>query len=705
LSNSRIQLIAPLTAAVLIAQQVGSNAARDALFLSSYPVTTLPYFVAGAAIIALPAAQGSGRLLLRFGPTRVVPAFLSLSAVLFIIEWLLLGQPRVAAVLLYMHSSVLGAIAISAFWSLLNERFDPHSAKALMAQVAGAATFGGLIGGIGAERVAALLSSNALLPALGVLGALSVSGALIIIRGARTDVPVKEDHEESRGAWTELRKVPLLRNLALVTAFGALMASLVDYLLKAEAVAWLGGGKPLVRFFGLFYAATGIGAFILQATIGRVVLSRLGLGGSVAAHPAVVGAAGMLGFIVPAPWGGIFPRALDMTLRNSVARAGYELLYTPLPQAAKRAAKSVIDVTCDSVGKGVGAVVIMLLTRLGPVHALFAVNLAGVFAAALDVVVARQLRASYVMELEGGLRRQSGEFYQAAQQSLSDFTMVGTLVGMDQDAIRRALGEQVTSAPALQDPVVAAMGELRSGDTNRIRAALQTLPRDPALIGALVPLLANGHVLHPVVDALESFGPRAAGEMVSALLDSATPETVQRRLPMVLKSCESALARDGLMSALESPNLQVRLRATRALLSLTEKYPALSVPGAAALAAAERQLQSDEDSQQIREYVFNLFALSLEREPMRIAAQAFETDDLYVRGTSLEYLETVLPSALFSALRPRLSSVAPAATRPRAAAEVRKDLMKAGATMTMSLADVQRHLASLNQEEEGGTEE
>ena len=75
---------------------------------------------------------------------------------------LLGGYPRVASALVYGHASVLGAIGISAFWSLPNERFDPHSAKALMARVAAAGAFGGLAGGVGAERVTALTSQGAL---------------------------------------------------------------------------------------------------------------------------------------------------------------------------------------------------------------------------------------------------------------------------------------------------------------------------------------------------------------------------------------------------------------------------------------------------------------------------------------------------------------------------------------------------------------
>ena len=102
--------------------------------------------------------------------------------------------------------------------------------------------------------------------------------------------------------------------------------------------------------------------------LGRQILARIGLGGSVTSHPLLVGAAGLVSFVAPAPWRGILPRGLDVTLRASIFRAGYELFYTPLPEAAKRAAKSVVDVSADCVGKGAGAALIVLLTRLDPVY-------------------------------------------------------------------------------------------------------------------------------------------------------------------------------------------------------------------------------------------------------------------------------------------------------------------------------------------------
>ena len=96
--------------------------------------------------------------------------------------------------------------------------------------------------------------------------------------------------------------------------------------------------------------------------------------------------------------------------------------------------------------------------------------------------------------------------------------------------------------------------------------------------------------------------------------------------------------------------------------------------------------------------MFNLLALALEREPVRIAARAVTADDAYVRGTALEYLETVLPARLFAAFRPLLAAAGPL-VRQRSPADVRADLIRAGTTMTVSLDELRRQLESAAREE------
>ena len=689
----RPEVVAPLTAAALIAQQVASNAIRDGLVLTSFSVQSLPYFMAAAAALAIVATQLSGSLLARLGPARIVPALFAASAALFLIERLLLGwRPSIAAVLLYLHSTVLGAIAISSFWSLLNERFDPHSAKALMARVAGAATVGGLIGGVTAERVAALLSPGALLPLLALAAGICVAGTFGLGIGVRAGQARAAGDAGLEGGWTNVRRQPLLRSLGLVVVLAATLAALVDYLLKAEAVSYFGKGEPLVRFFGLFYAGTALTSVLLQASLGRVALTRLGLGGSVASHPAVVGVAALLGFVLPPPLRGILPRSLDVVVRSSIFRTGYELLYTPIAEGAKRSAKSVIDVALDCAGKGAGALLILALAAAVPSHPFLAVNVAAALLAAGELVVARRLRTDYIGALEGGLRRQGGDLPEAAVNSMADFTIARSMAGLDRAAVMKALGAPaaVPAGPVL-DPVVAAIADLRSGDIGRMRAALARPPADPILIGAVVPLLANDQVARLAIAALGRFGVRAAGEMVSVLLDPSTPDAIRRRLPLVLKTCPSPLARDGLLAALRGDGFQCRLRSGRAVLALTAEHPDLVKPDPAALELVERELSGAAAPHLVREHVFNLLALALDRQPMSIAARAFDTDDPYLKGTALEYLETVLPPRLFSSLQPLLAAPAPLPGR-RPAAEARAELIRAGTTMTVSLDEVRRRL-------------
>ena len=214
--------------------------------------------------------------------------------------------------------------------------------------------------------------------------------------------------------------------------------------------------------------------------------------------------------------------------------------------------------------------------------------------------MARRLRAGHVRALERSLVRGGQDIEQAAEYSLSDFTVVESLAGLDVASLQRALAargprSRAAAPPAPVDPVVAAIADLRSGDPDRLRAALRALPRDVLVVGALIPLLGRRDVLRQVVAALESFGARASAQLVDALLDPATPDAVRRRLPAVLRSCASPLARDGLVAGLRLPALELRLRCGRALLALTEENPDLAVPREAALAALERALGEDGD--------------------------------------------------------------------------------------------------------------
>ena len=127
--------------------------------------------------------------------------------------------------------------------------------------------------------------------------------------------------------------------------------------------------------------------------------------------------------------------------------------------------------------------------------------------------------------------------------------------------------------------------------------------------------------------------------------------------------------------------------------------PNCRYPFPSTLGLVERALSDGGEPNLLREHVFNLLALSLDRDPVRIAARAFSSKDAYVRGTALEYLETVLPAEIFIAFQPLLAATSPAPVQRRPAAAVRADLIRAGETMTVSLDELRRQLDATAPEE------
>src|SRR5262245_31555590 len=129
-SHATLVATAVFTSAGAIAAQVMGRATRDALFLSSFAVKRLPAVMLVAAAASLGAAVLMGRLIARYSPARVMPTAFMTSSALFGLHWAVAGfAPRIVALALYVHMAVFGPTLISTFWSAINERFDPRTAK------------------------------------------------------------------------------------------------------------------------------------------------------------------------------------------------------------------------------------------------------------------------------------------------------------------------------------------------------------------------------------------------------------------------------------------------------------------------------------------------------------------------------------------------------------------------------------------------
>jgi len=679
---------ATLAAGLMIAQQVAARATRDALFLESFRVSSLPAVMMASAVVALVGAEALSRALARRSPLRVLPRTAALSALLLIAEWVTaLVAPRVAAVIVYLHVAAFGGALISAFWSLVNERFDPYTARRAIGRIGTGAALGGVAGGGVAWALARLLPVSGALPALAALHALAAATILLLRPHGEAVATPARGPETLDGALTIVARAPYLGALALVVGLSAFVDALLDFLFKAHAVMVFARGGELLSVFALFHAGVSVLGVALQAALTRPALGRLGIAGTVALRPALTAVGAVLGGAIPRFSTATFARGAHECLGNSLFRSGYELLYTPLPEAEKRRVKALIDVAVDKAGALVGSAVVLAAVSLVPGETDRPLFLLAALVSLATLALTPRLQAGYVGALERSLLAGRVKLDPAeVVDSATRMTITQTGLLGDRDSLLRQIealrgpspegATPPTTAPPPAavapgpdaDPLLRALADLRSGDPPRIRRAIREQREpEPVIAAQVIPLLASGELFPEALRALRRAAPWITGQLVDALLDPRTDPVVRRRIPRVLKTSPTQRAAEGLLAALQDESFDVRNAAALALAALTDRSAALTVPRGDVFALARLALEDPRNGERALPHVFTLLALTLEREPLRVSWAALNGSDPRLRGTALEYLENVLPEDLRRPLWERLGAQSAAApARPKA---------------------------------------
>ncbi|MBA3459598.1 MAG: hypothetical protein H0T46_06540 [Deltaproteobacteria bacterium] len=610
----RAARIAVVAAVTVIAGFVASKAARDAILLSSFSIEQLPLFVGASAALSLPVVLFASRLFVRYSPDRLLPILNLVSASMLIGEWLLTeSHPRLAAVIVFLHLGSFGAVLVSGFWSIVNERFDVRTAKRYVGRIGVGATLGGILGGIIAERTAVHLDPDMILLVLAILQGVSAL-VLSLLVGHESH---HEPEPEATAALASLRTIArtaLLRNLTIVVVLGAISAAALDYVFKMEVVAASDNG-PL-RMLALYQLGTAIVTAFIQIVAAQKVLQVLGVARSVGTLPLTVTGFGIAAVFMPGLYPAMIARSAEAITRSSLYRAGYELLFAPLPEREKRSAKVVIDVGAERVGDLLGAQLVAILVFVFAADVRTPVLLAAVAVSVLAFMFAARVPRAYTLALEHSLLDQAREDARPAKPpetsplrwtSLGAPTMSETgadltalsLLRLNVTQIREAAdglpereepvvrevivptrkqkspairpprprAEADASESTRRDPTLDRIAALRSRSISRVRDVLDNEP-SIELVPHILPLVAWDEVAPAALNALVALAPRCTGTIVDALLDADRDFTIRRRLPAVLTAGEPSLAGVGLWRALADQRFEVRYRAGRALLEL-----------------------------------------------------------------------------------------------------------------------------------------
>ena len=740
-------LTAMICAGAVSAQFIAGKATRDALYLGSLDVTSLPMIVIATAAFSILLVVLSSLVLRRISPAIVIPLAFAVNAGLLLVEWSLAStHPAWIARAVYLQVSGLGPMLGSGFWLIATDLFDPRTARKHFGQIAGVGTLSGLAGALIAERVAAVYGVTAMLP---VLAMFSLVCGWQIRRLARRGASLRPSslHEDDLGAAPSgrmdeatdliaaspqrglraLSKVSYLRNLAMLVVLGTIAAALADYVFKVRAVEAFGNGDALLRFFAIYYAATSLLAFVIQTTSSSAALEKLGLAVTASSPSVALAATGMAAMAVPGIEGVLVARSGEAVFRGSLFRTGYELFFTPIPSSEKRAAKSIIDVGFDRLGDAIGGGLITLMILLPLTQQANAI-LAGAVACSLAaLLVASRLNRGYIETLERSLIDRAVELDLDDVEDITTRTAVLRTLQTSQLVPRtpRSTADQSSGSHsvALADPEIRKILALRSRDRARVLAVLRDEEELTAtLTPHAVPLLAWDPVAEDAARALRRVVEPRVGILTDALLDPNQPFAIRRRLARVFGTGVSQRTADALMLGLEDLRFEVRFQCGRSLAGLVAKNAMLRIDAPRVFDVVRREVAvgrpvweshrlldgvveeenkpfvdeflKDRTSQSLG-HVFTLLSLVLPAQPLQIAYRGLHTSDPVLRGTALEYLEGVLPPDIRDRLWPFLGdSPAPLPGRRRSREEILADLLRSNESIVLNLEELRRRAAT-----------
>jgi AAA family ATP:ADP antiporter len=327
---------------LLITAHTALETARDALLLARFAARSLGVVYLAVAACVLPASWVASHVSQRLGARRALGGGLTLAAaamgVLFV-----LPTTRTLVVVLYVTSSLVGAVLVPLFWNLVGSLLTVAQGRRLLGPLGAAGVLGGLIGSGAAAGVVEWVPAKALL--------LVSAGVLTLTMAALAWIPPHEDGASPEPApmvgatrsSEAMRDEPFLRRVALLVVFSTAAMVALDYFFKWTIARQI-PHADVARFVARFYLVLNALSVIVQLLFSGAFVRRAGAAAAIAMTPLVL----LFGGVATLVSGGALAavlvlRAVEGMLVNSVHRVATELVYLPVPASARARAKPFID--------------------------------------------------------------------------------------------------------------------------------------------------------------------------------------------------------------------------------------------------------------------------------------------------------------------------------------------------------------------------
>jgi ATP:ADP antiporter, AAA family len=417
---------------VLFAYYIVKPVSR-AMFLTKFDIDKLPSLYILIAVFGGILAYFYSRVATKTSLNAAVAWTMGLSTLTLVVMWYLihLHIPWMVYVL-NIWVSIFSVILVSQGWLVAGNLFDARQAKRLYPFLDMGMVIGAAFGGEFTKRMVSIVGTEGLLLASAAMVILAYVSFMAASRDAKDSLRQAAAGSRDQtdfsvgqmlGDFTRVRHLRIIVGMMIVMY---LVDTLVEYQFQAMARTTYRGDQ-LTAYFGQFYGLWLNGVeFVFQLFLTGVIVRWFGIGATLQISPIAVGLSSVAILAAPGVLSASAVRLTEASTRYTLSKTGMELLYMPLPLALRNRIKAFIDICVDRLSRGIGGVLLLLLTTSSLHLGVRGIAWIVIALSALWVVYAVIARREYIASVRQHLERRRVDFA-STRISVTDGATIGIL--------------------------------------------------------------------------------------------------------------------------------------------------------------------------------------------------------------------------------------------------------------------------------------
>jgi len=383
-----------------------------ALVLDDLGSRLVPYVDLISAILMGPMVTLFARLVDRIEKRRLVTLTFWAVAGCLLVFWKFLQWPdKWVAAAFYVWVAIFSVLVVTLFWLVANDLYHPREAKRLFGFIGAGGILGGVVGSSIAAAGARLVGTNQLL----LLSASILLFCWLVVRRLWRYAPSAIQTEQA----SEAPREPFLANLGasvrllvrsryLVLLVGLvgiakIVSTFIYYQFNPFIEQMFPDEDAKTAFMGLFFGWINLASFVVQFFFTSWILRRLGLACALVLLPLGVLAGSMGLLVMPMFWVAATTELYDHSLNYSLQQTTKEVLYLPIDRSVRYKVKPFIDMVVFRFGKGIAAIIGIVLLDLLHLEAR-TLSYLSIPLIVVWIALVFQLRHDYVKTIRGILQ-------------------------------------------------------------------------------------------------------------------------------------------------------------------------------------------------------------------------------------------------------------------------------------------------------------